>query len=164
MEATPAPPVAGAGAGVDVVRALVPAATEPPPGPADDFAQTLREAEGLSLVPYPDTGGVIHICYGHRLPIDVPGCDALLVEDIDTAVAAAARVVGEPTWSGLTERRRNVLAEMAYMLGARRFRLFDLMLTALRAGDYERAAGEIKASLLRPPTRAARLANAMREG
>ena len=154
----PAPAASGAGTDEDVA----PVADEPPPDPADTFAARLREVEGLSLVPYPDTGGIYHICYGHR--VTVADCDGLLVEDMTVAAEAAERVVGQPTWNGLTERRRWVLIEMSYMLGEGRLRKFEKMLTALRAGDYRAASIEITASLLRPPTRAASLAVAMLEG
>ena len=130
--------------------------------PLSDLAQTLREAEGFSASPYAGPNGVPHIGYGHRLTH--AEADALLAQDIADARAAAQRVVGEPTWSGLTERRRDVLAEMAYMAGPTGLGRFRKMLEAVRAGDYDRAADEITASLLRPPARAGRLATAMREG
>ena len=173
VEPTPAAPGAGVGLGVaphvnlTQTHGTTPAttagpATEPPPGPADPLAQTLRQAEGLSLTPYPDTGGVPHICYGHR--ITHATCDGLLAQDKADAAAGAERVVGEPTWSVLTERRRYVLAELAYMVGATGLSRFTEMLKALHAGDYAGAADEVILSTLKPPTRAVRLANLMREG
>ena len=159
-EPTPAAPGAGVGSGVAPISA--PATTEPPPDPAGTLADTLRKAEGFSLTPYPDTNGVQHICYGHRITHGT--CDALLEQDMVIALGAAKRVVGEPTWSGLTESRREVLVELAYMLGATGLSRFTEMLEAIRAADYARASDEIAMSLLRPPTRAARLAVAMREG
>ena len=173
VEPTPAAPGAGVGVGVaphvnlTQTHGTIPAttagpATEPPPVPADPLAQTLRQAEGLSLTPYPDTGGVPHICYGHR--ITHATCDELLAQDKADAAAGAERVVGEPTWSVLTERRRYVLAELAYMVGATGLSRFTEMLKALHAGDYASAADEVILSALKPPTRAVRLANLMREG
>lgn len=170
----------GAGPGAAPPAEQPPGATtgarEPPaqaddPGPAvaagpgeaqPDLAQRLRVAEGFSATPYPDPGGVPHIGYGHRLTR--AEAEALLARDIADARAAAERVVGAPTWNGLTERRREVLAELAYMAGPTGLARFTKMIEAVRAGDYARAADEINISLLRPPTRAVRLANMMREG
>ena len=129
-----------------------------------DLAATLREAEGFSPTVYPDPNGLPHIGYGHQLtPAEA---DALLAADMAEARAGAARVVGEPTWGELDEARRDVLVEMAYMLGESRFAGFQRMLAALRAGDFEAAADEILTSRLdtQVPTRTARLAAVMREG
>lgn len=133
-------------------------ATDTSPG----LAATLREAEGFETERYEDTGGVEHICYGHRITRET--CDVLLAHDMAVAAAAAERVVGEPTWSGLTEPRRMALAELAYMTGGTGLARFDGMLTALHAGDYETAADEIIDSTIKPPTRAVRLAAMMRDG
>ena len=137
----------------------------PEPGLAPDgLAATLREAEGYSPTVYRDTGGVPHIGYGHRLtPAEA---DALLAADIAEARAAAERVVGEATWRGLDEARRDVLVEMAYMLGASGLARFRLMLDAVRRGDFDAAADELAASLLydQVPTRTVRLAATLRGG
>lgn len=160
--AEPTPAAPGAGVGQGVVPTAAAAVTEPLPGLADPLAERLRKAEGLSLTPYPDTGGVIHICYGHRVTLGT--CDSLLEQDKADAAAAAERVVGEPTWSGLTQRRRWVLSELAYMTGPTGLSRFTEMLKALHASDYAAAADEINLSTLKPPTRAVHLANVMREG
>ena len=133
-----------------------------PPVPTGPLADRVRVAEGLSLTPYEDDGGVKHICYGHRVTIG--DCDALLAEDLAAAEAGAERVVGEPTWSSLTERRREVLTEIALMTGATGLSRFERMLEALHAGDWTGAADEIVLSNLKPPTRAVALANLMRDG
>ena len=129
-----------------------------------DLAATLREAEGFSATVYPDPNGVPHIGYGHR--ITPAEADALLAADMASARAAAERVVGEPTWGGLSETRRDVLVEMAYLVGETGLAGFARMLDALRAGDFDAAADEIVASRLggQVPTRTARLAATLREG
>lgn len=162
-EASPAPPDgAGAGPGAAETDAAPPASgAEPPPKPDPELILRLQEVEGLSLDPYPDVGGVEHICYGHR--ITVRTCDRLLAADMEIAAETAERVVGEPTWSLLAECRQHVVVELAFMLGDARLRAFDRMLAALRGGDHDAAATEISMSTLVPRTRVAWLAEAMRE-
>lgn len=161
-EPTPAAPGAGAGAGD--APAAAPADAAPTSESDPGLAATLREAEGFCATPCRGPNGKVHIGYGHALRITRADGDALLAQDIADARAAAERVVGAPTWNGLTERRREVLTEMAYMAGPTGLARFEKMLAAVRAGDYARAADEITASLLRPPTRTVRLAHMMREG
>ena len=126
-----------------------------------ELAQTLRDAEGFCASPCVGPNGHLHIGYGHL--ITRAEGDRLLARDMAVAAETAERVVG-PAWAALSKRRRQVLIEMAYMLGDTRLRKFGEMLPALRAGDYARAADEIADSALMPPTRVARLAAAMREG
>ena len=126
-----------------------------------EVAETLRDAEGWCAIPCVGPNGHLHIGYGHLLT-RAEG-DRLLATDIAVAAETAERVVGS-AWAALSQRRRHVLIEMAYMLGDQGLRDFRRMLHALRAGDYARAADEIADSNLIPPRRVARLAAAMREG
>ena len=172
-EASPAPPGGGASTG-DPPEGATPAPdpapedgeTAPaPPGAADadpGLAQTLREAEGFCAKLCFDKNGVPHIGYGHQ--VTRVEAEAMLARDMADAAAAAQRVVGEPTWGALSERRREVLIEIAFWTGETGLSRFERMLAALRAGDFDTAADEITASALDPPTRAVRLANMMREG
>ena len=89
---------------------------------------------------------------------------ALLEHDWLEAEAGARRVAGDPLWHALTERRRQVLTEIALMAGATGLAGFTEMWKAVRAGDYGRAADEIVLSTLKPPARVGRLQAAMLEG
>ena len=140
-----------------------PAGAEPPEQAEPALMLRLREAEGFCDMPC-GVDGVSHIGYGHRLPLDTASGDALLVHDTGVAAAGARRVVGEPLWSALSEHRRDVLTEIAFMAGATGLAGFEEMLKALRAGDYARAAEEIVDSTLEPERRAMELAQLMREG
>lgn len=126
-----------------------------------ELAERLREAEGFCGMP---CGEPAHIGYGHFLPLDAGSGDALLEYDISQATAAAERVAGGPLWERLTQRRRQVLTEIAFMSGGGGLGGFTEMLQALRAGDYARAADEIVDSDLQPVRRAVELAELMREG
>lgn len=110
----------------------------------DGLADRLRSAEGLRLTPYTDQFGTVHIGYGHR--IDAAEAEQLLAEDLAEARAAAERVVGADVWSRLDGVRREVLAEAAYVLGPTGLAKFHRMLTAVRAGQYELAASELRDS------------------
>lgn len=146
------------------------AQSEAPPGEdagaalEDALGAGLREREGLELNPYLDQSGRIHIGYGHSITVDI--AERLLEEDMADALAAARRVVGEVAWAELTTARRQVLAEMAYMLGETGLSGFENMLAATRTGDYALAADELLDSELaaQSPSRATRLAALMRRG
>ena len=129
---------------------------------AEPLTSRLREAEGLSLTPYEDIGGVEHICYGHRVTVET--CDRLLDADIERHLSAAERVLGASQWAALSAPRQRVLAELAFMHGEAGLARFGEMLDALRAHDYERAADEMLDSVTaqRLPRRMWDLAEAMR--
>ena len=125
---------------------------------------TLRVAEGLELDEYDDTEGVPHIGYGHQ--VTPAEAEALLQEDALEAVAGARRVVGEPTWSALSEPRRRALAECAFANGATGLARYTDLLRALRAHDYAGAAAALADSVWasKAPMRVARLAELLRRG
>ena len=126
----------------------------------DALKDTLRVAEGLELEAYPDTEGTRHIGYGRQL---TPAkAEAWLHEDALEAIAAARRVVGEPTWSALTEPRRRALAECAFANGATGLARYADLLGALRAHDYAAAALTDSVWAQEAPQRVARLAELIR--
>ncbi len=133
--------------------------------PSDPLAAAIRNAEGLRLDPYrgPVTGAP-HIGYGHL--IDPAMAEALLAHDVPEARDTARRVLGPDAWDALDGVRRDVLAEMAYAHGER-LSGYEVMLDAVRAGDWDRASAEILDSVwarIQAPARAARLADAMARG
>ena len=173
-------PEAGDGSG-EAAAPVDQAVTEPPPPPTEaeaepgpDLAQRIRDAEGFCYVPCRGPKGGLHLGYGRRIttgeamvlpgPITIARAEELLSRDLADARSAAERVVGEPVWSGLTRPRREVLIELAYMVGEDGLRKFERMLGALHAGDWRQASIEVIVSALRPPARVARLSTMMREG
>ena len=132
-----------------------------PPAPSDSSAaaaQDIRDAEGLRLTPYPDSTGVIHVGYGHRLQIEPAQAEALLQSDLEKAHQVAARIVGE-TWSALDPGRQAALAEMAYILGPG-LANFTNFLAAVREADWTAAVAEVLDSrwARQAPHRASRVA------
>ena len=138
-------------------------APAPKPGRTPDLAAITR-AEGFSSERYVDPGGAPHIGHGHRVTPAEAG--ALLEADMADALSAAERVVGQPYWDALSEGRREVVAELAFILGGRGLSKFEQMLAAVRRGDFAQAAAEIVASRLAEqiPGRATGLARRMRDG
>ena len=132
-----------------------------PAGPPilEALKAALRSDEGF------EPGAPGHVGYGHRLPLDRDAAEALLDVAARRALADAASTV--ECWSDLRERRRLVLANMAYQHGQVRLGGYKDMLAALCAGDYAAAAAEMLDSVWadsQAPARATRLARAMEEG
>ena len=120
----------------------------------------LKAAEGLAAEPYL-LDGVLHTGYGHNVQ-----ANAVLHEDMETAKAAAATVVGEDVYNGLSQRRKDALAELAFNVGEEGLRRFVELVRAVKNGLFHKAAAELMDSDLgrKFPTRATRLANALRNG
>lgn len=103
----------------------------------------LMEHEGLRLMPYEDTAGLLTIGYGHNL--DARGITGeialkLLEWDLDECLLD---LQGIGYWHQLSSARQGVLLNMRFNLGATGFRNFKRMHEALYAGDYDAAAEEI---------------------
>lgn len=113
--------------------------------------QTLRQAEGVRALPYDDrTGSILKpgtmlvgtptIGIGRNLlkPLSQTAINLLLEEDIDEAIRALDHVC--PWWRRLDDTRQEVLAEMAFQLGAGGLEAFAPTLALIEARQYERAA------------------------
>ena len=120
----------------------------------------LKAAEGLATEPYL-LDGVLHTGYGHNVQ-----ANAVLHEDMETAKAAASTVVGEDVYNGLSQRRKDALAELAFHVGEEGLRRFIELVRAVKNGLFHSAADELMDSDLgrKFPTRASRLASALRNG
>lgn len=112
--------------------------------------KVIKQFEGLSLVPYKDTGGVWTIGYGHKIlpseqyypygpvkEITVQEADNLLGQDTHTASNAIADYVTVP----LTANQKDALTSFAYNVGVNAF-AGSTLLKKLNAGDYQGAANE----------------------
>lgn len=103
-----------------------------------------KKYEGLNLHAYLCPGGKLTIGYGHNLDENgiTPEVAHLLLQ---TDLAAAHRDVAAklPCMEVLTEARQFVLVDMCFNMGIKRLLGFKKMLSALKAGDYERAAAEM---------------------
>ena len=126
----------------------VPATPAGTGGAGDDvLARSLRQAEGLRTEPYADSGGEMHIGYGHRLQITAEEAEDILRADIESARQAAARTVGPEVFAGLDAARQDALAELVFSVGEGGFRGFTRLHAALHAGDFSAAWHEMRDSL-----------------
>lgn len=128
-------------------------------------ADLIRD-EGQRLDLYTDTTGHATIGVGHCLTvhgISQAVCDQLLNEDVARALDEALTA----SWfRGLNEVRQRVILNMIFNLGLAGVSRFTLMIAAIRRGDYEAAAREMRESLWAHQVgdRAVRLAHLMATG
>lgn len=133
----------------------------------DDLRSMLVLHEGLRLKPYKCTAGKVTIGVGRNLDdkgITQAEAFALLENDIDEVCRELDQVW--PWWRQMTDRRQQVLADMCFNLGLGRLKGFVNTLAFMKAGEYDKAADGMLASLWASQvgTRAQRLARMMREG
>lgn len=110
--------------------------------------QVLREQlvvdEGLRLMPYRDSGGLLTIGVGRcldRVGISHEEAMTLLEHDIDRAIGG---LVGAFPWfADLAPMHQIALVNMTFNLGLGGVKRFRRMLAALEAGDYAGAAGQM---------------------
>lgn len=129
----------------------------------------LRTDEGLRLKPYMDTAipPRITIGYGRNLSdrgISVGEAGDMLYRDAIEAQRIAAALV--PNWLRVDDVRQNVVANMAFNLGAGGLKKFQNFLAAVNDGRYAEAADHMKDSAWygQVKGRAQRLAEEMRTG
>lgn len=107
----------------------------------------LERFEGYSGRPYRCPAGYVTIGFGRNLdanPISIEEARALLLNDIETAHIASARVV--PCFYELDEVRRDVVVQMAFQIGEEGLGKFQQMIACLCSGDYPGAAREMRDS------------------
>jgi len=132
-----------------------------------DLRAQLVKHEGLRLKPYKDTVGKWTIGVGRNLSdVGISEAEAsyLLDNDIRKAVDDASTLV--ENFETLNDTRQHVLIDMAFNLGRSRLSKFRLMLAAVEAGDFKKAADEMVNSrwYLQVGPRSARLELMMRTG
>lgn len=133
----------------------------------DDLRSMLVLHEGLRLKPYKCTAGKTTIGVGRNLDdrgITQAEAFALLENDIDDVCRELDQVW--PWWRQMTDPRQQVLADMCFNLGLGRLKGFVNTIGFMKAGEYDKAADGMLASLWASQvgTRAQRLARMMREG
>ncbi len=103
----------------------------------------LRLHEGLRLLPYKDTRGLLTIGFGHNLaePIAPEAAEAQLACDVAAIAHQVAGVIGDDVWPGLAPARQAALIDMGFA-GPAKLALFVKMLAAIRAQDWQRAHDE----------------------
>ena len=128
---------------------------------------TIKKAEGYSAELYTDTVGVTTIGYGRaigRVGISRDEAELMFANDVGRVLRGLDMAL--PWWRTLDEVRQAALCEMAYQLGLNGVMNFRKMRTALREGEYDRAADEALDSKwhAQTPKRCERVARMFRTG
>ena len=123
--------------------------------------------EGRRNKPYQDQFGKLTIGIGHNLTdngLSDAVVDFIFKEDLAAVIADLDREL--PWWSGMSESRQLVVADMCFNMGIRSLLGFHRTLAAMESGDFNAAADGMNESAWarQVPVRAARLINLMRTG
>lgn len=109
--------------------------------------QSIREHEGFSATPAPDTNGTWVVGFGwnpQRLPITKGQADALLESQVIIREADLQRAW--PTYALCDGPRQRALLEISYQIGVSGLMGFTKMLHAIAIKDFQTAAQELKNS------------------
>jgi len=111
------------------------------------------DATGKPILPGHAIAGTLTNGYGHAGPDVFPGqtitpamAEAWFQHDLAAALRGAIASLGNEAWLKLDAARRCALTDMCFELGEYGLSGFHKMLAAIRAGDWEMAAAEMKAS------------------
>lgn len=131
------------------------------------LAAQLEIDEGARRHPYKDTKGKLTIGIGRNLEdagISPEEARMLLANDLDWVEVDLDRNLD--WWRDMSEERQQALANMCFNLGWPRLSTFKKMLSALEAGDYDRAADEALDSkwARQVGARATRISKQIKEG
>ena len=127
--------------------------------------QLVAADEGLRLMPYRCSSGVLTIGYGTAFPLTEQEAHLLLRHRLQGVLDQCERRF--QWWPKLSPARQQVVASMGYQLGLDGLLRFRRMLAALERGDYRAASDEMldsKWAISDTPARARRLAQMMLRG
>lgn len=120
------------------------------------LAARLRVDEGTGpivngrFMPYPDSLGFQTIGYGRcieKIGISHAAAEFLLAEDVAEAERTAVQFLGATAYDALTGVRQQAVCELGFALGIDKLRKFVSLRAALIAGDYAKAAAQLRSSL-----------------
>ena len=111
--------------------------------------EQIKEDEGLSLMPYDCTAGVLTIGYGRAIGINgisQEEAETLLINDVTVAANDARQYLGDTAFEALNPERQAVLINMAFNLGLSRLRQFVKLRAAILESDWEEASAQMLSS------------------
>lgn len=111
--------------------------------------EQLRRHEGVKRLPYTDTKGKLTIGCGRNLTdkgIRQDEIETLLAHDILDAEDDARALCGNACFDALSDMRKAVVVNMAFNLGLTKLRKFVKFLAAIRTGQHQAAAREMRDS------------------
>ena len=111
------------------------------------------DATGKPILPGQKIEGTLTVGWGHTgsdvfagQTITVDIAERMFQHDLTSALRGAIAALGPEPWLKLDSVRRCVLADMCFELGEYGLSAFHKLLAAMRGGDWEAAAAEMKAS------------------
>lgn len=103
----------------------------------DDLENMLVRDEGLRLMPYRDTVGVLTIGYGRAIGrVGITEAEARILLRNDIARVRAELEAALPFFPSLSRNRQYALVNMAFNLGLAGLLKFKKMLAAVAVGNY----------------------------
>lgn len=105
----------------------------------------IKRHEGKKLMAYTCSAGFLTIGYGRNLDangISEAEADMLLSNDITRAIRELTALFQEQGFASFSEMRQIALIDMVFNLGISRFKRFNKMIAAIKAGDWAFAAKE----------------------
>ena len=103
--------------------------------------QLLAADEGLRLMPYKCSAGVLSIRYGTALTLTEEEALLLLLHRLEKVLDQCE--LRFPWWPRLSPARKQVIASMGYQMGMDGLMGFRKMLAAVERGDYDTAGKEM---------------------
>jgi lysozyme len=127
-----------------------------------ELEKQLKEHEGFRGMPYDDSLGYPTIGYGTKLPINEDEAELIMKYRLEQK--RDELIIAMPFVYNLPDDKQKVLYEMSYQMGVRGVLLFKRMWSALKSGDFEKAADEMLDSkwAVQTPSRAKKLSEIMR--
>lgn len=119
---------------------------------SEDLRDKIIRHEGFTSIPKPDAKGFWEVGFGHDITAEqakneyadgVTTEEALNLLDADIARCVDQASEQIPCYDRLNEARQDTIVEMVYQLGINGVLKFKDMLSALDAGDYEKAGAEM---------------------
>ena len=99
--------------------------------------------EALRLKPYEDSEGILTIGVGRNLE-DVGLSETEVMFMLDNDIQAVLRECRQFSWfEGLSQERKDVVANMVFNLGLTRFKGFKKTIACIESGDFAAAAVEM---------------------
>lgn len=115
----------------------------------DTLTDVMIQLEGLRLKPYRDTTGKLTIGIGRNLDdVGISKAEAQLLFMSDVNVVLSGLDAKVPWWRTMCEARQVAFFSMWFNMGLGELDHWPKLVAALRAGDWLKAAAEVKDSKL----------------
>lgn len=142
---------------------------------SDELKASVKRHEGTGpkmgnrFMPYECPAGKLTLGFGRNIQdrgISLYEAELMLENDLNDSYFEARSIVGGTVFDALSQARQDVLTEMVFNMGGGAFSQFNMMLKAIRSGDYKEAAFQMRASrwAVQVRDRAEEMADVMEKG